>query len=89
MQAVSLSAHHSLANHDQTAVRLKGTIVQIHLINPHSIIYVEEKNTDGQIIRRWAVEGPSVVQLRRQGTIALRLDTTISTLQGNRMDDGC
>ncbi len=65
--AASLSAHHSLANHDQNAVRFKGTIVQMHLINPHSIIYVEEKNADGQIVRRWAVEGPSVVQLRRQG----------------------
>ena len=65
--AVSLWAHHSIANHDQNAVRLKGIIVQLHLINPHSIIYVEEKGADGQTIRRWAVEGPSVVQLRRQG----------------------
>jgi hypothetical protein len=59
-------AHHSLANHDTTkAVRVKGTIVQFHPINPHSFIYLEEKGTDGQI-RRWAVEGPSVVQLARR-----------------------
>jgi hypothetical protein len=61
------SAHHSLANHDTTkAVRVKGTIVQFHSINPHSFIYLDEKTADGQI-RRWAVEGPSGVQLARQG----------------------
>jgi Family of unknown function (DUF6152) len=65
--AVSLVAHHSLANYDtSTAVRVKGTILQLHLINPHSIVYVEEKMAEGQV-RRWAVEGPSIVQLRRQG----------------------
>src|SRR5215813_7170800 len=64
--ATSLVAHHSLANHDtSTAVRVKGTVVQIHFINPHSIIYAEERTGDGAI-RRWAVEGPSVVQIKRQ-----------------------
>jgi len=64
--AESLLAHHSLANHDTKAVRVKGTIVRFHVINPHSFIYVEEKGTDGQT-RRWAVEGPSAVQLTRRG----------------------
>ena len=63
----SLLAHHSLANHDTTqAVRVKGTVVEFHAINPHSFIYVEEKTADGQI-RRWAVEGPSGIQLGRMG----------------------
>src|SRR5262245_28263008 len=62
----SLLAHHSLASFDTTkAVRVKGTIVEVHRINPHSIIYVEENATDGP--RRWAVEGPSLLQLTRQG----------------------
>ena len=62
-----LLAHHSLGNFDTTkAVRVKGTIVQFHPINPHSFIYLEEKDADGQI-RRWAVEGPSNIQLQRQG----------------------
>lgn len=58
-------AHHSLANHDTTPVRVKGRVVQVHLINPHSIVYIEEARADGQV-RRWAVEGPSGFQLRRQ-----------------------
>jgi len=63
----SALAHHSLANHDTTkAVRVKGTVVQFHVINPHSFIYVEEKTTDGKV-RRWAVEGPSALQLKRTG----------------------
>jgi hypothetical protein len=63
----SLLAHHSLANYDTTkAVRVKGTIVQIHHINPHSFIYLEEKGTDGAI-RRWAAEGPALRQLNRIG----------------------
>lgn len=62
-----LLAHHSLNGHDtSTAVRVKGTVVEFHQINPHSIIFVMEKTADGQS-RRWAIEGPSVLQLTRTG----------------------
>jgi len=65
--AGSLLAHHSLANYDTTkAVRVKGTIVRFHQINPHSFIFLDEKSTDGQT-HRWAVEGPSILQLKRTG----------------------
>ena len=63
----SLLAHHSLANFDTTTpVRVKGTVVQVHEINPHSFIYLEERSPNGEM-RRWAVEGPSVRQLTRSG----------------------
>jgi hypothetical protein len=63
----SARAHHSLANYDTTqAVRIKGTVVEFHRINPHSIVFLEQKLTDGPI-RRWAVEGPSGFQLNRKG----------------------
>jgi hypothetical protein len=45
-------------------------VVQVHLINPHSIVYIEEARADGQI-RRWAVEGPSALQLRRQQLVTV------------------
>jgi len=65
--AGSLQAHHSLANFDTTkAVRVKGTVFQFHQINPHSFIFLDEKDADGAN-RRWAIEGPSVFQLRRRG----------------------
>ena len=64
----ALLAHHSLGNFDTTKpVRVKGTIVRFHQINPHSFIYLEEKSPDGQL-RRWAVEGPSGLQLQRRGS---------------------
>jgi hypothetical protein len=62
-----LLAHHALTNYDTTkALRVKGTIVQFNAINPHSILFMEEKAADGQI-RRWAIEGPSILQLMRSG----------------------
>ena len=62
----SLAAHHSLANHDTTTpVRVKGTVVQIHRINPHSFIFLEQTGADG-VRQRWAVEGPAAVQLNRR-----------------------
>ena len=67
MSAGAGLAHHSLANHETTkAIRVKGTIAQFHAINPHSFIYLEEKNAEGQMIRRWAVEGPGATLLARR-----------------------
>ena len=63
----SVLAHHSLASFDTTtAVRVKGTILRFHEINPHTFIYLEQKDADGAV-HRWAVEGPSIVQLKRSG----------------------
>ena len=67
VSAGSLLAHHALTNYDTTkAVRVKGTIVQFHQMNPHSFIFLDQKGTDGQT-QRWAVEGPSIPQLNRSG----------------------
>jgi len=61
----SLAAHHSLSQFDTTkAVRVKGPISRVELVNPHSIIFVDQKGVDGQS-QRWAVEGPGVTQLSR------------------------
>jgi Family of unknown function (DUF6152) len=63
----SLQAHHSLASFDTTkAVRVKGTIVEFRRINPHSYIFLDQQGESGQT-RRWAIEGPSIVQLDRKG----------------------
>lgn len=62
----SLLAHHSLANYDTTTpVRVTGTVVRFLRINPHSIVYLDQATGDGN--RRWAVEGPSNLQLARSG----------------------
>jgi hypothetical protein len=62
-----LSAHHSLAQFDTTkAVRVKGVVVMFERINPHSIIFLDQKLADGET-QRWAVDGPSILQLVRKG----------------------
>src|SRR5262245_18037187 len=63
----TLVAHHSLASFDTTkAVRVRGTMVQFHRTNPNSYILLDQQGEAGQI-RRWAVEGPSILQLERKG----------------------
>ena len=62
-----LAAHHSLSEFDTTtAVRVKGVIVLFDLVNPHSILFVDEEHANGKI-QRWAVDGPGALQLTRMG----------------------
>jgi len=65
--AGSLVAHHSLAQYDTTTpVKMKGTIVLFEGINPHSLLFVDQKGEDGKT-QRWVLEGPGVLQLARMG----------------------
>jgi hypothetical protein len=73
VSAGSVTAHHSLANHDTaTPVRVKGTVVQFRPLNPHSFIFLEETGANGAR-QRWAVEGPAALQLTRRGLAATLL----------------
>ena len=70
--AGALEAHHSLANFDTTtAVRVRGTIVLVRLVNPHSIIFLDQTSKDGRV-QRWAIEGPTPGTLRRIGVKELK-----------------
>ena len=63
----SSQAHHSLASFDVSApLWIRGTVVRFERVNPHSLIFMDEKMPDGQV-RRWAVDGPSTPQLERKG----------------------
>lgn len=65
--AGSLAAHHSLSLFDTgNAVRIKGVIVLFERVNPHSILFIDQKLPDGET-QRWAVDGPSYTQLKRMG----------------------
>lgn len=59
--------HHSHANYLQGEwLLLEGTVRELHWMNPHSWIYLDVVNSDGQS-RAWAIEGASVTTLRRDG----------------------
>jgi DNA/RNA endonuclease YhcR with UshA esterase domain len=63
----SLVAHHSLAQYETSkAVRVKGEVVLVQRMNPHSVIVLDKKTNDGTV-QRWAVEGPALPALARRG----------------------
>jgi hypothetical protein len=65
--AGSVIAHHSLARYDTTKpVKVKGVVVLFQRVNPHSMIFIDQKGTNGEV-QRWAVEGPAINQLTRKG----------------------
>lgn len=65
--AVPVLGHHSHGNYEMTEyIQVEGTVTEIHWINPHSWIYLEIDGQDGEP-ELWAMEGASVVELRRRG----------------------
>ena len=49
-------AHHSNAHFDQTkTVKLTGKVVEFHLVNPHSYIYLDVTEANGQK-SEWSLE---------------------------------
>jgi len=63
----SLAAHHSLGGFDTSApIWVKGVVVHFERVNPHSVIFMDAQTEDGRV-HRWAVDGPSPIQLDRMG----------------------
>src|SRR5262245_4577064 len=71
--AGSMLAHHALGNYDTSkAVHVKGTVVLFQMVNPHSILILDEKSENGKT-QRWAIDGPTVRQLTVSGFTKDRL----------------
>lgn len=65
--ALPATAHHSHANYVESEwISLEGTVREIHWMNPHSWIYLDVTDEDGEVLA-WALEGASVTTLRRDG----------------------
>ena len=60
------SAHHSHGNYHDAFVDLTGEVKEVHLLVPHSFIYVEVKPAKGDP-QMWALEATSRTGLDRIG----------------------
>ena len=68
LAAAPVWAHHAFsAEFDASRpVKLKGTVTQWELVNPHSWIHLDVKNEDGTVVP-WMIEGGSPNSLFRIG----------------------
>jgi hypothetical protein len=64
--APPVRAHHSHGNYDDKFIDLEGVVEEIHLLNPHSWIYLTVKNAAGQP-QRWSLEATNRISLDRMG----------------------
>ena len=68
MAGASVAAHHSFAAEFDAnqPLKIRGTVVQMDWVNPHSWIHIDVKKDDGTV-ERWMVEGPTPNTLFRRG----------------------
>ena len=65
--AVSLAAHHSHANYDISKwLVLEGTVKQVIMIAPHSLVYLDVKDEKGETVT-WALEATNPIGIMGNG----------------------
>jgi hypothetical protein len=67
--AVSAWGHHAHGNYTIATVDMEGVVTEVHLLTPHSWIYLEVAKADGQK-QLWALEAGSRAQLLKLGVSA-------------------
>jgi hypothetical protein len=64
--AASASAHHSHGQYAETFTDIEGVVTEVHLLVPHSWVYLEVKDAAGNA-QVWALEATSRGGLERVG----------------------
>jgi hypothetical protein len=65
--ALPMWAHHSHGNYEDTFMDIEGVVKEVHLVVPHSWIYLEVKDAKGGAPQVWAVEATGRTGLQRIG----------------------
>jgi hypothetical protein len=63
---VSASAHHSHGNYEETFTDIEGVVTELHLLTPHSWVYIQVKGAGGAP-QTWALEATSRAGLEKVG----------------------
>ena len=81
-------AHHSHGNYVDTFMDISGVVKEVHLVVPHSWVYIEAKNEKGEP-EMWALEATGRVGLQKIGVTAdyLKVGDTIKA-RCHRQRDG-
>ena len=61
--------HHSHGNYEDTFMDIQGVVKEVHLVVPHSWIYLEAKDDKGEA-QIWALEATGRTGLQRVGITA-------------------
>ena len=88
--ATGASAHHSFAVFfdDQKIIEVIGSVTEFRFTNPHAVISLSVKNTNGQV-EPWRAETNAVTLLRRRGWTKDSLTIgEVITVEGWRARDG-
>src|SRR5262245_31602490 len=67
--AVAASAHHSPSNYANTYSDIEGVVKEVHLVVPHSWVYLEVKDAKGEP-QVWIMEAIGRPALQRAGVTA-------------------
>ena len=67
--ASAASAHHAPSNYTNTYTDIEGVVKEVHLVVPHSWVYLEVKEASGEP-RVWLLEGNGRASLERVGITA-------------------
>ena len=88
MSGSALGHHSDAGRYEETLTTVKGAVVQVQLINPHSMLILEVKDENGKPVL-WRGELGSPAQLKQLGWVsgAIKVGDTV-TMRGRRLKSG-